>query len=206
MHVATATTNRLQKRSSSKLTHNHDLMCKNDRGFPFFFQRWNKHYCVISDDKLYYAEEYEQEEEDPKKVKVAQLNIWMYGNKHEVSEHVFPTGLKINTDIWNKKSTKLRKLFDVFVWTNLEDILWFVPSLSTKTCTVQSRGFMVRWRRAGRWLSGGSMSIAQRPGDETVPSWSDKVTPTSLTTRCHFGTCPLLYVTSKCKVKEVAFL
>uniref|UniRef100_A0A8C2WQH9 1-phosphatidylinositol 4,5-bisphosphate phosphodiesterase gamma n=1 Tax=Cyclopterus lumpus TaxID=8103 RepID=A0A8C2WQH9_CYCLU len=27
-------------------------------------QRWNKHYCVISDDKLYYAEEYEEDEED----------------------------------------------------------------------------------------------------------------------------------------------
>uniref|UniRef100_A0A3Q3WB27 Phosphoinositide phospholipase C n=1 Tax=Mola mola TaxID=94237 RepID=A0A3Q3WB27_MOLML len=31
-------------------------------------KRWNKHYCVISDDKLYYAEEYEQEEEDSKKL------------------------------------------------------------------------------------------------------------------------------------------
>ncbi|XP_047208932.1 1-phosphatidylinositol 4,5-bisphosphate phosphodiesterase gamma-2 isoform X2 [Girardinichthys multiradiatus] len=30
-------------------------------------QRWNRHYCVISDDKLYYAEEYEEEEEDPRK-------------------------------------------------------------------------------------------------------------------------------------------
>ncbi|XP_029289098.1 1-phosphatidylinositol 4,5-bisphosphate phosphodiesterase gamma-2 [Cottoperca gobio] len=30
-------------------------------------QRWNKHYCVISDDKLYYAEENEEEEEDPRK-------------------------------------------------------------------------------------------------------------------------------------------
>nr|XP_046250062.1 1-phosphatidylinositol 4,5-bisphosphate phosphodiesterase gamma-2 [Scatophagus argus] len=30
-------------------------------------QRWNNHYCVISDDKLYYAEEYEQEEEDSRK-------------------------------------------------------------------------------------------------------------------------------------------
>uniref|UniRef100_A0A667XGL4 1-phosphatidylinositol 4,5-bisphosphate phosphodiesterase gamma n=1 Tax=Myripristis murdjan TaxID=586833 RepID=A0A667XGL4_9TELE len=29
--------------------------------------RWNNHYCVISDDKLYYAEEYEEEDEDPKK-------------------------------------------------------------------------------------------------------------------------------------------
>ncbi|XP_061577281.1 1-phosphatidylinositol 4,5-bisphosphate phosphodiesterase gamma-2 isoform X2 [Cololabis saira] len=30
-------------------------------------QRWNKHYCVISDDKLYYAEEYEEEQEDLRK-------------------------------------------------------------------------------------------------------------------------------------------
>ncbi|KAM9854414.1 1-phosphatidylinositol 4,5-bisphosphate phosphodiesterase gamma-2 [Aulostomus maculatus] len=30
-------------------------------------QRWNKHYCVISDDKLYYAEENEEEKEDSKK-------------------------------------------------------------------------------------------------------------------------------------------
>lgn len=33
------------------------------------FQQWNKHYCVISDDKLYYAEEEEQEEEDTQKVR-----------------------------------------------------------------------------------------------------------------------------------------
>uniref|UniRef100_A0AAQ6ABH0 Phosphoinositide phospholipase C n=1 Tax=Amphiprion ocellaris TaxID=80972 RepID=A0AAQ6ABH0_AMPOC len=32
-------------------------------------ERWNKHYCVISDDKLYYAEEYEEDEEDSRKVK-----------------------------------------------------------------------------------------------------------------------------------------
>lgn len=30
-------------------------------------QRWNRHYCVISDDKLYYAEEYEEDEEDVKR-------------------------------------------------------------------------------------------------------------------------------------------
>uniref|UniRef100_A0A673BF19 Phosphoinositide phospholipase C n=1 Tax=Sphaeramia orbicularis TaxID=375764 RepID=A0A673BF19_9TELE len=34
----------------------------------FSCQRWNKHYCVISEDKLYYAEEYEEEEEDPRKL------------------------------------------------------------------------------------------------------------------------------------------
>ncbi|XP_061533197.1 1-phosphatidylinositol 4,5-bisphosphate phosphodiesterase gamma-2 isoform X4 [Phycodurus eques] len=30
-------------------------------------QRWNKHYCVISDVKLYYAEEYEEDKEDLRK-------------------------------------------------------------------------------------------------------------------------------------------
>ncbi|XP_077371626.1 1-phosphatidylinositol 4,5-bisphosphate phosphodiesterase gamma-2 isoform X1 [Festucalex cinctus] len=30
-------------------------------------QRWNKHYCVISDNMLYYAEEYEEEKEDLRK-------------------------------------------------------------------------------------------------------------------------------------------
>lgn len=34
-----------------------------------YSQQWNKHYCVISDDKLYYSEEEEQEEEDTQKVK-----------------------------------------------------------------------------------------------------------------------------------------
>uniref|UniRef100_A0A8C4HF19 Phosphoinositide phospholipase C n=1 Tax=Dicentrarchus labrax TaxID=13489 RepID=A0A8C4HF19_DICLA len=45
-------------------------------------QRWNRHYCVISNDKLYYAEEYEQEEEDPKK----DLHIsepWFHGRMKE---------------------------------------------------------------------------------------------------------------------------
>lgn len=32
-------------------------------------QRWNKHYCVIRDDKLYYAEEDEEQEADSRKVK-----------------------------------------------------------------------------------------------------------------------------------------
>lgn len=38
------------------------------------WQRWNKHYCVISEDKLYYAEEYEEEEDDPRKVKTRKNN------------------------------------------------------------------------------------------------------------------------------------
>lgn len=42
--------------------------------FIFLFQQWNKHYCVISDDKLYYAEEEEQqEEEDIQKVKDTEI-------------------------------------------------------------------------------------------------------------------------------------
>uniref|UniRef100_A0A3Q3WB35 1-phosphatidylinositol 4,5-bisphosphate phosphodiesterase gamma n=1 Tax=Mola mola TaxID=94237 RepID=A0A3Q3WB35_MOLML len=46
-------------------------------------KRWNKHYCVISDDKLYYAEEYEQEEEDSKKVKYQEKlcsERWFHGH------------------------------------------------------------------------------------------------------------------------------
>lgn len=30
----------------------------------FPFQQWKNHYCVISGDKLYYAEEEEEQEED----------------------------------------------------------------------------------------------------------------------------------------------
>uniref|UniRef100_A0A671UQU4 Phosphoinositide phospholipase C n=1 Tax=Sparus aurata TaxID=8175 RepID=A0A671UQU4_SPAAU len=45
-------------------------------------QRWNKHYCVISDDKLYYAEEYEQEEEDPRK-DLHTSEPWFHGRMKE---------------------------------------------------------------------------------------------------------------------------
>ncbi|XP_068169508.1 1-phosphatidylinositol 4,5-bisphosphate phosphodiesterase gamma-2 isoform X2 [Antennarius striatus] len=44
-------------------------------------QRWNKHYCVISDEKLYYAEEYEQEEEELKKYQDLHCSEpWFHGN------------------------------------------------------------------------------------------------------------------------------
>uniref|UniRef100_A0A8C2WT92 Phosphoinositide phospholipase C n=1 Tax=Cyclopterus lumpus TaxID=8103 RepID=A0A8C2WT92_CYCLU len=53
-------------------------------------QRWNKHYCVISDDKLYYAEEYEEDEEDLGKVKKTQKTRdlhcsepWFHGSLKE---------------------------------------------------------------------------------------------------------------------------
>uniref|UniRef100_A0A671URZ2 Phosphoinositide phospholipase C n=1 Tax=Sparus aurata TaxID=8175 RepID=A0A671URZ2_SPAAU len=47
-------------------------------------QRWNKHYCVISDDKLYYAEEYEQEEEDPRKYQDLHTSEpWFHGRMKE---------------------------------------------------------------------------------------------------------------------------
>lgn len=40
----------------------------------FPFQQWKNHYCVISGDKLYYAEEEdEQEEDDIQKVKSAEI-------------------------------------------------------------------------------------------------------------------------------------
>ncbi|KAK7892087.1 hypothetical protein WMY93_024050 [Mugilogobius chulae] len=43
-------------------------------------QRWNKHYCVISDDKLYYAEEYEEEDEDPRKYQdLHTFEPWFHG-------------------------------------------------------------------------------------------------------------------------------
>ncbi|KAM9815426.1 1-phosphatidylinositol 4,5-bisphosphate phosphodiesterase gamma-2 isoform X2 [Syngnathus typhle] len=43
-------------------------------------QRWNKHYCVISDDMLYYAEEYEEEKEDLKKFQDFHCSeTWFHG-------------------------------------------------------------------------------------------------------------------------------
>ncbi|XP_071403455.1 1-phosphatidylinositol 4,5-bisphosphate phosphodiesterase gamma-2 [Centroberyx affinis] len=47
-------------------------------------QRWNKHYCVISDDKLYYAEEYEEEDEDPRKYPELHCSApWFHGRMKE---------------------------------------------------------------------------------------------------------------------------
>lgn len=47
-------------------------------------RRWNKHYCVISDDKLYYAEEYEEEEEDPRKYQDMHCSEpWFHGRMKE---------------------------------------------------------------------------------------------------------------------------
>lgn len=47
-------------------------------------QRWNRHYCVISDDKLYYAEEYEEEEEDPRKFQDLHCSEpWFHGRIKE---------------------------------------------------------------------------------------------------------------------------
>lgn len=61
----------------------------NVTAFLFPFQQWNKHYCVISDDKLYYAEEEEQEEEDTQKVKVVSaFNFRLFK---------FPKGLNLET-------------------------------------------------------------------------------------------------------------
>uniref|UniRef100_A0A8C6PXL7 Phosphoinositide phospholipase C n=1 Tax=Nothobranchius furzeri TaxID=105023 RepID=A0A8C6PXL7_NOTFU len=45
-------------------------------------QRWNKHYCVISDNKLYYAEEYEEEDEDIRK-DLHCSEPWFHGQMHE---------------------------------------------------------------------------------------------------------------------------
>ncbi|XP_063757266.1 1-phosphatidylinositol 4,5-bisphosphate phosphodiesterase gamma-2 isoform X1 [Eleginops maclovinus] len=47
-------------------------------------QRWNKHYCVISDDKLYYAEETEEEDEDPRKYQDQHSSeLWFHGRMKE---------------------------------------------------------------------------------------------------------------------------
>uniref|UniRef100_A0A8C7Y2G0 Phosphoinositide phospholipase C n=1 Tax=Oryzias sinensis TaxID=183150 RepID=A0A8C7Y2G0_9TELE len=85
--------------------------------FPFFFfQRWNKHYCVISDDKLYYAEEYEQEEEDPKKVKYQDMHCsepWFHGQMKEgrqmaerrIHEYCTETGRRDGTFLVRQSDT-----------------------------------------------------------------------------------------------------
>ncbi|XP_071767338.1 1-phosphatidylinositol 4,5-bisphosphate phosphodiesterase gamma-2 [Centroberyx gerrardi] len=47
-------------------------------------QRWNKHYCVISNDKLYYAEECEEEDEDPRKYPELHCSEpWFHGRMKE---------------------------------------------------------------------------------------------------------------------------
>ncbi|KAJ4937738.1 hypothetical protein JOQ06_002369 [Pogonophryne albipinna] len=47
-------------------------------------QRWNSHYCVISDDKLYYAEETEEEDEDPRKYQDLHTSEpWFHGRMKE---------------------------------------------------------------------------------------------------------------------------
>ncbi|XP_041124581.1 1-phosphatidylinositol 4,5-bisphosphate phosphodiesterase gamma-2-like isoform X3 [Polyodon spathula] len=49
-------------------------------------QQWNRHYCVIADDKLFYNEEYESEEEPNKNVKNTELHFtekWFHGRMKE---------------------------------------------------------------------------------------------------------------------------
>ncbi|CAL8357750.1 unnamed protein product [Lota lota] len=47
-------------------------------------QRWNKHYCVISNNKLYYAEEYESEEGDPQEFQELHCSEpWFHGFMQE---------------------------------------------------------------------------------------------------------------------------
>lgn len=50
-------------------------------------QQWNRHYSVISDDKLYYAEEYEEEDEEPRKgMRPTELHYaepWFHGRMSE---------------------------------------------------------------------------------------------------------------------------
>ncbi|KAG7468451.1 hypothetical protein MATL_G00143060 [Megalops atlanticus] len=50
-------------------------------------EQWNRHYCMIADDKLYYAEEYEEEEEEPRKgMRPSELHYrepWFHGRMSE---------------------------------------------------------------------------------------------------------------------------
>ncbi|XP_066570053.1 1-phosphatidylinositol 4,5-bisphosphate phosphodiesterase gamma-2 isoform X2 [Amia ocellicauda] len=49
-------------------------------------EQWYRHYCVIADDKLYYAEEYEEDEDNKKNVKKTELHfteIWFHGKMRE---------------------------------------------------------------------------------------------------------------------------
>uniref|UniRef100_A0A8C8DPU6 Phosphoinositide phospholipase C n=1 Tax=Oryzias sinensis TaxID=183150 RepID=A0A8C8DPU6_9TELE len=77
-------------------------------------QRWNKHYCVISDDKLYYAEEYEQEEEDPKKYQDMHCSEpWFHGQMKEgrqmaerrIHEYCTETGRRDGTFLVRQSDT-----------------------------------------------------------------------------------------------------
>uniref|UniRef100_A0A8C7Y239 Phosphoinositide phospholipase C n=1 Tax=Oryzias sinensis TaxID=183150 RepID=A0A8C7Y239_9TELE len=76
--------------------------------------RWNKHYCVISDDKLYYAEEYEQEEEDPKKYQDMHCSEpWFHGQMKEgrqmaerrIHEYCTETGRRDGTFLVRQSDT-----------------------------------------------------------------------------------------------------
>nr|XP_015223588.1 PREDICTED: 1-phosphatidylinositol 4,5-bisphosphate phosphodiesterase gamma-2 isoform X2 [Lepisosteus oculatus] len=49
-------------------------------------EQWNRHYCRIAGDKLYYAEEYEEEEDAKKNVKKSELHFtekWFHGKMRE---------------------------------------------------------------------------------------------------------------------------
>uniref|UniRef100_A0A8C6UXY5 1-phosphatidylinositol 4,5-bisphosphate phosphodiesterase gamma n=1 Tax=Neogobius melanostomus TaxID=47308 RepID=A0A8C6UXY5_9GOBI len=77
-------------------------------------QRWNKHYCVISDDKLYYAEEYEEEDEDPR---VSQdlhtFEPWFHGGFKDrrgmaerlIQDHCAETGAQEGTFLVRESNT-----------------------------------------------------------------------------------------------------
>lgn len=77
-------------------------------------QRWNKHYCVISDDKLYYAEEYEEEEEDPRKYQDLHTSEpWFHGGLKEgrvmaerlIQDYCAETGARDGTFLVRESNT-----------------------------------------------------------------------------------------------------
>uniref|UniRef100_A0A8C9SFR7 Phosphoinositide phospholipase C n=1 Tax=Scleropages formosus TaxID=113540 RepID=A0A8C9SFR7_SCLFO len=61
-----------------KMLHAGMAFCK--RFYLACFQQWNRHYCVISDDKLYYAEEYDEGTEN---VKLHFSEPWFHGRLSE---------------------------------------------------------------------------------------------------------------------------
>ncbi|CAL8262728.1 unnamed protein product [Merluccius merluccius] len=92
-------------------------------------QRWNKHYCIISNDKLYYAEEYEPEEEDPREVGVDLhcSEAWFHGHMQEGTQ----------------AAEKL--LYEYSVESGDIDGIFLVRKSNTKLT-----GFTLSFRRSGR--------------------------------------------------------
>ncbi|KAM3870064.1 1-phosphatidylinositol 4,5-bisphosphate phosphodiesterase gamma-2 [Diretmus argenteus] len=79
-------------------------------------QRWNKHYCVILDDKLYYAEENEEEEEDPSKYQdLHSSEPWFHGRMPEGRQMAERLIQEFCADSWGRDGTFLVRESDTFL-------------------------------------------------------------------------------------------